>query len=424
MKLYCHSVLANNRSQDNKLIKNACEKIVLNIFFKAQSEMNREIEKILNFRYQGEEFKTISRVLFTGRGENVNSNLELLKEELREKAVKNYSGIQELNLTKLARENSINITRIRDELEVLGGKWFVFNFINRKRIPKELITRVVKEVEFEQREEGLIFRYQIPEKVLNFLVFPDQYASIDMEIIKNLKLKYAIKLYLLVIDHKKRGILELTKQEIMESFSLPASYSKDKNLFLKKFLIPTLKELEEVAKLKLTYSFKKNCPLQGLELKIERKNIVFTKKIFEKIEFVQRNRFIKKSWDEKAHNFLLNYFEEQGEEMTRRLLQSAYEKLTNPIKTTLTNYFLVLSKKLEIDFQEKEVESCMKFEKIQSEESENWSWKYYETLAPSEQKIYKNLARLLFQEKTGSEKIHEEFFRASFKSLISEILEF
>ncbi|MGL4733092.1 MAG: replication initiation protein [Fusobacteriaceae bacterium] len=282
MKLYCHSILTSNKSQDNRLIKNACEKIVLNIFFKAQTEMNREIGKILISQYPGEEGKELSRTLFTGRGETFSYDLELLKENLREKAVEKYSEFQELNLTKLAKENSINITRVRDELEELGGKWFVFNFINRKKIPKELLSRVVKEVDFIQREEGLIFRYQIPKKVLNFLVFPDQYASIDMEIIKNLKLKYAIKLYLLITDHKKRGSLELTKHEIMECFSLPESYSKNRKNFSNKFLLPTLEELERVAKLKLSCTFKKKSSFYGLELKIERKNIVFTKKFWRK----------------------------------------------------------------------------------------------------------------------------------------------
>ena len=423
MKLYCHSVLISNKSQDNKLIKNACEKIVLNIFFKAQTDMNREIEKILLSQYPGREGRDLSRVFFTGRGETSSYNLELLKENLREKAVEKYSEFQELNLTKLAKENSINITRIRDELETLGEKWFVFNFINRKKIPKELITRVVREVTFIQREEGLIFRYQIPKKVLNFLVFPDQYAQIDMEIIRNLKSKYAIKLYLLVIDHKKRGILELTKQEIRECFSLPESYSKNRKNFSDKFLLPTLKELEDVAKLKLCCTFKKNSSFYGLELKIERKNIVFPKKILEKIEFAKRNRYIEKSWDKKTYDFLLNQFEEYGEERVRRLLQNAYEKLNSPIKTTLANYLMILSKKIEVDIQEEKRENSFQYGEITSVEKRNSSWEYYKSLSTSEQKIYENLARMLFEEKLGTKKYPEECFQAAVRSMINEIIE-
>ncbi|MGL4568516.1 MAG: replication initiation protein [Fusobacteriaceae bacterium] len=423
MKLYCHSILTSNKSQDNRLIKNACEKIVLNIFFKAQTEMNREIGKILISQYPGEEGKELSRTLFTGRGETFSYDLELLKENLREKAVEKYSEFQELNLTKLAKENSINITRVRDELEELGGKWFVFNFINRKKIPKELLSRVVKEVDFIQREEGLIFRYQIPKKVLNFLVFPDQYASIDMEIIKNLKLKYAIKLYLLITDHKKRGSLELTKHEIMECFSLPESYSKNRKNFSNKFLLPTLEELERVAKLKLSCTFKKKSSFYGLELKIERKNIVFTKKILEKIEFAKRNRYIEKSWDKKTYDFLLNQFEEYGEERVRRLLQNAYEKLNSPIKTTLANYLMILSKKIEVDIQTEEAGNSFQCGEMSLEKKRNSSWEYYKSLPESEQKIYSNLARMLFEEKLGTKKYPEECFQVAFRSMINEIIE-
>ncbi|MGL4402323.1 MAG: replication initiation protein [Fusobacteriaceae bacterium] len=423
MKLYCHSVLTNNKSQDNKLIKNACEKIVLNIFLKAQIEMKKEVEKLLINQYGGKELEDISRALFSGRVENFSFNLEVLKENLREKAVEKYSEIQELNLTKLAKENSINITRIREELQNLGGKWFVFNFINRKKIPKELRSRVVKEVNFVQTERGLFFRYQIPVPVLNFLVFPDQYSAIDMEIIKNLKFKYSIKFYLLVLDHKKRGILQLTKQELLESFSLPTSYSKDRNLFLNKFLLPTLKELKKVAKLKLTYDFKQDYSFYELELRIERNHNVFSKKILDKIEFAQRNIYIKKSWDKKAHDFLLDLYNDRGEEMVRKLLQNAYEKLNSPIKTTLANYFLLISKKIEVEMQKVKIETPLPPEILFSEDKKISGWEYYKSLTSSDQKIYENLARMLFEEKLGTKKYPEECFRAAFRSMINELIE-
>lgn len=425
MKLYYHSVLTSNKSQDNKLLKNACEKIVLNIFFKAQTEMKREVEKIVISQYPGEEGKEISRALFTGRREGNFSDLELLKENLREKAVEKYSGVQELNLTELARENSINITRAREELENLGGKWFVFNFISRKKIPKELLTRVVKDVGFVQREEGLIFAYRIPKKVLNFLVFPDQYAAVDMDIIRKLKLKYSIKLYLLVLDHKKRGILELKKHEIMECFSLPKSYCKNRKNFQNKFLLPTLCELERVAKLKLTYDFKQGYSFRQLELKIEKNRTYFSQKILEKIEFAKRNRYIQSAWDTKAHDFLLAFYQEKGEEQTVQLLQSAYQKLNGSIRTTLSNCFLFLSKQMEVKTQEGKKGEARAEKGSQGSHGMDkiTSWEYYSNLPPSDQKIYGNLARMLFEEKLGRKKYHEEFFQAAFRSLINEIIE-
>ncbi|MGL6130546.1 MAG: RepB family plasmid replication initiator protein, partial [Fusobacteriaceae bacterium] len=331
MKFYCHSVLASARSEDKKIVKNGCAKIILNIFFKAQTDMKREIEKILSQKYSGDNLKNISKALFTGAPENV--ELKTLKEKLRVEAVKRYSQTQKINLTKIAKENNLHITRIRDEILNLEGKKVVFNCINRKKIQIELTSEVVRNIAFELKEEGLVLHYEIPEEILKLLIFPDQYATIDMKTIKNLKSKYAIKLYILLLDHKKRGVLELSKSEISECFSLPSCYSKNRKTFLDKFLHPTLKELKDVADLKLSYDFKKEYSFHELEFKIGKEQLEFSKKILDKIEFAKRNRFFKKAWDKKSSDFLLELSNSRGDEFVRLLLQNAYERLKSEIKS-------------------------------------------------------------------------------------------
>lgn len=434
MKLYHHSILSSNRVQDNKLIKNACEKIVLNLFFKAQVEMKKEIENTVNSEFTGTEREELLKALFTGKVGGNSCELELLKDSMRERAVEKYSKNQNVNLSKLAKENGINITKIREELYELSQKTFVFNFINRKKLPVELVSPVITGAEFSQTEKGLIFNYEIPKAILNFLIFPDQYAPVDMEIVKNLKSKYAIKLYLLVIDHKKRGVLEVTKNELVECFSLPHSYSKNRKIFLNKFLIPAITELEKVAKLKLSYRFSNSYSFEEIILKIERENRVFSPVLLEKIAYTKRNIYISKAWDVATQEFLLDYYNENGEEKTKLLLQNVYDKLNESIKTTLANYFFMVSKKLEVEFWEQKSKKCVveTEENIKSEsprelgkevEMKISSWENYQKFCEREKKIYKNLARLLFEEKLGLKNYPEKAFDMSFKSLVAEILE-
>ncbi|MGL6130502.1 MAG: hypothetical protein ACRCZ9_02660, partial [Fusobacteriaceae bacterium] len=111
----------------------------------------------------------------------------------------------------------------------------------------------------------------------------------------------------------------------------------------------------------------------------------------------------------------------------RLLLQNAYERLKSEIKSSLKNYLLNLSSKIV-------AENPLVIQKLLAQKNsipilenlleENSSWKLYLSFPESEKKIYRNLAKLLFEEKLGKNSYQKEFLDASMKSLICEILQF
>lgn len=451
MNLYYHSILSSSKVHDGKPMKNICEKVILNIFFRIQSEMKQEIESIVSREYPLEDGENLKKFLLKGKSFQTSYELEELRKMLKERIVKKFSEPQSLNLTQLVKELGLNITKTAKEVEDLPRKVFHFNYINHKKSDITLESEVMENMHLTRDERGICMHYTIPMKILRLLLFPEQYSTIDMEVVKKLDLKYSIKLYILIMDHRKKGSLTLSKKEIGECFSLPKSYLKDRYLLEKEFLIPVLAEIGKSSGLKISYEFRPDYRFEEIFFRFEKTRIFFPEEILDKIKYAKKNIYFSRAWDQKGEEFLLDFFEKEGEEMTRKLLQRAYEDLKAPIRTTLPNFLFSVSQKI-LDEERKKIFSvrCKKknllsenleavesfknsaatenfknLEKnilLEKENSSETLWEIYENFSESEKKNYEILARNLFCEKLGSKSFDERYFQAAFRWLVTELI--
>ncbi len=101
------------------------------------------------------------------------------------------------------------------------------------------------------KKKGNLLEIELPKTIREALKKNNYYTAIDLEKIRDLKLKYAVILYELILRYKNIQIPELTIQEFkqifgIENFKIYKYFSKiEKNI-----LLPAIKEIEKKNKYK------------------------------------------------------------------------------------------------------------------------------------------------------------------------------
>lgn len=150
-------------------------------------------------------------------------------------SIKELSGIEDKNDTRVRGYiKSLKDFDIEFEDEN-RGEWGCFSLLS------------------EYRKNGEYIRVGIPEIILQALLKGDYYTTIDLLIQKSLKGKHTVFLYQHLKRNKFRGDIIIPLDELKEIFrvSEKKSYS-DYNLFKKKVMNPSVKEIVENTDLKFT----------------------------------------------------------------------------------------------------------------------------------------------------------------------------
>ena len=280
-----------------------------------------------------------------------------IKRYCKDQTVKSYLDFKTINFTAVANFIKTNSTMLKKDIKQAANTVLEFNYINRKNLDVEIVSNLLASVRFTNDKKNNLtwMDYQIPREILELLLMPEVYVPLEGLVVSELTGSYTFRMYGFLKDHLKRGKVELSKEELFNFFSLPKSYANKTNL-VKKFLKPTLEEVEKVSGIHVEYQFvpknrykkiefypvlKKEVKAQ--EMKVMPKenlnqNINDNLKISEEIKKSKKNIYVSKAWNKRTDNKINKLLREEGEEYTVFILKTLYRSLKDDIKTTLVQY--------------------------------------------------------------------------------------
>lgn len=375
----------------------------------------------------------------TNKEEHLLEILDDIKKYCKDLAINKNMSLKSIDLTVLSSSIGTNVTYLKEDLRKSINTKLRFNYINRKKLDVEVISSLIASIRFEKDEKGknTWMTYQVPIEILSLLLMPEVYVPLSGAIIETLKGSYSIRMYSLLKDHILRGEIELTKEEVFNFFMLPNSYEK-KAHFLKKFLLPTLKEVEEHAGISTEYKFlperawkkivfypKQIARIEHTVKIINREDVLdeTTENLEKAIIKAKRNIYISRAWNKFAENKIRKVVIENGEEYAIEILNMLYSSLQEPIKTTLVRYIngciknTPRAKLVPLNSKKKEVQLPLENIIINSEEPEEQKVDHslnnilYEMFLKFEEKEKEKIikqAKELFAKKSGLEKLRPE----------------
>lgn len=325
----------------------------------------QEIEKLKN----SQEIKDL-RLLYT-KGEFTDKEKQLfvteIKKYCKDMTIKSHTGSRTIDFTSLAKSLDTNPTRLKKEVKNATKTVLEFNYINRKNIDVEVITNLIAYVKilYDKAAKTNWMEYQIPIAILELLLLPSVYVPLEEVAVSKISGPYTMRMYSLLKDHLAKGDIELTKDEIFNFFMLPKSYQNKTNIE-KKFIIPTLKEVEDISGIQTEYEFRPKNKYKSIiffpklrrKVKAEKLEIIDKKEVIEgeilkkeqtllekKISKVRRNIYASKAWNKRVDNKIAKIVSEEGEDFALQLLDALYECLNDEIQTTLVQYINGMLKK-------------------------------------------------------------------------------
>lgn len=395
--------------------------------------------------------------------EEVDEIIDEIKKYCKDTAIKDYLDFKTVDFTTLANSINTNSTMLKRDIKSAAKTVLEFNYINKKNLDVEVVSNLVASVRFtHDRKNNMTWLvYQIPREILELLLIPEVYVPLEGVVVHELTGSYTIRMYGLLKDHLKRGEVELTKEEMFNFFSLPKSYGNKTNL-VKKFLTPTLDEVEKTSGINTRYEFvpknrytkikfypvvKSQVKSEGLKVipKEEReKKLESNKRVLQEIQKTKKNFFVSKSWNKRTDNKIQKILREEGEEYAVYILRELYKGLTGEIKTTLVQYINGIIKNSPKDEVIAEKPLIKKEEvleaEIVAEETEKKSEKntehqespmdellynMYQKMKEDEQKAYRIKAREAYLKGVGSDTLNgvqEKIFNKLEKTYIVQAL--
>ena len=386
-----------------------------------------------------------------------------IKDYAKEQAIKDNLDSREIDLTAIANDLKLNVTRIKKGLEKGVDTAFKFNYIDRKNLDVDVTSTFITSVEikYDRKEKVSWLSYQIPKSILKLLLVPSIYIPVHEVLIKQVEGNYTLRMHGLLKDHLLRGIIELTREELYEFFMLPASYNKKTHL-VEKFLKPTLKEVEKVSGIECRFEFlpenkfkkikfypklKKHVKAQkikvlskeeSIKLKQNKKENLQEGSLAEAIANTKiKNIYVSKAWNKRADNKIIKILKDDGERFAIYVLEELRKSLKEEVKTTLIQYINGMLKNMSPDDLEDEpskkievIEPELVKEIIEEKKDENVLmndilYTNFLSWPKIAKEPYIEKARKIYLEDTGSKKfnsIHEKIFKTMEKIYILKII--
>jgi (2Fe-2S) ferredoxin len=280
---------------------------------------------------------------------------------------------------------------------------------------------------------------------------PEVYVPLEGLVVSELTGSYTFRMYGFLKDHLKRGKIELSKEELFNFFSLPKSYENKTNL-VKKFIKPTLEEVEKVSGIHTNYEFiPKNrytkiqfYPVLKNEVKAEELKVMPKEninqsiennfKILEEIKKAKKNIYVSRAWNKRAENKISKLLREEGEEYAIFILKTLYRSLKDDIKTTLVQYINgviknqpkneVVEEILKSDIIEVEIVE-EKTEQLKEDPLAKVLLNWYDKMPKEEKDEIKEEAIKKYLQATNTEnftKVHQKIFKSNEKIYIIEVM--
>jgi plasmid replication initiation protein len=159
------------------------------------------------------------------------------------------------------------------ELNILNGGWHALCLISEAKL------------------ENGILKYKLPDTILEALFNPDNYAVLDLAIIKGLKSKYAIALYELAIDYLKREIPKMNIENFRKLMGVEQEkYRQSFTVFENKVIKPAVREINgnEKINFKIRYeTYKTGRKITHIKFFVEKKEDEKTNDIYKFIELLR-----------------------------------------------------------------------------------------------------------------------------------------
>ncbi|GLI57701.1 hypothetical protein PM10SUCC1_32150 [Propionigenium maris DSM 9537] len=324
----------------------------------AQTNNEDEIKRLTSNIQNGVLTKVADRqkqLLITSQ--EVDEIIGEIKRYCKDTAIKDYLDFKTVDFTALANSINTNSTMLKKDIKNAAKTVLEFNYINKKNLDVEVVSNLLASVRFthDKKNNMTWLVYQIPREILELLLIPEVYVPLEGVVVHELTGTYTIRMYGLLKDHLKRGEVELNKEEMFNFFSLPKSYGNKTNL-VKKFLTPTLEEVEKTSGIHTQYEFiPKNrysrikffpvmkSQVKGEELKVipkeeREEKLESNKKVLEEISKAKKNIYVSKAWNKRADNKIQKILREEGEGYAIFILKELYKGLAGEIKTTLVQY--------------------------------------------------------------------------------------
>ena len=384
---------------------------------------------------------------------DVDNIISEIKIYCKDQTVKSYLDFKTINFTAVANFIKTNSTMLKRDIKQAANTVLEFNYINRKNLDVEIVSNLLASVRFTNDKKNNLtwMDYQIPREILELLLMPEVYVPLEGLVVSELTGSYTFRMYGFLKDHLKRGKIELSKEELFNFFSLPKSYENKTNL-VKKFIKPTLEEVEKVSGIHTNYEFiPKNrytkiqfYPVLKNEVKAEElkvmpkeninQSIENNLKILEEIKKAKKNIYVSRAWNKRAENKINKLLREEGEEYAIFILKTLYRSLKDDIKTTLVQYINgiiknqpkneVVEKISKPDIIEAEIME-EKAEQLTEDPVAKILLNWYEKMPQAEKDEIKEEAIKKYLQATDTEnftKVHQKIFNSNEKMYIIEVM--
>ena len=117
-------------------------------------------------------------------------------------------------------------------------------------------------------EDGLVEIEFHPRLIPQLVQLQNQFTQYFLHRAADFKLMYTWRIFELIMQFKRTGILRIDLDEFKESLEIPASYNRDFGLIRSKVIEPSVKEIREKDGLKVTWKpIKKGRTVVALEFK-------------------------------------------------------------------------------------------------------------------------------------------------------------
>lgn len=194
--------------------------------------------------------------------------------------VKSILGSSETNLKRL-KEDLKKLTTVSVEYNIMEKDKKVWGAFS-------LLTEV--KIELDEFGENTV-KYKLAEMIENNLVMPNVFAKIDLNVIKEIKSKYAVILYELLEDYKKVNVPKMTIEEFRELMGIESDKYKLTADLKKRVIDIAKKEVNEKTNFLVDYELLKvGKKIVGIQWRIVDYDESKQNKYYEKMEFINEVR--------------------------------------------------------------------------------------------------------------------------------------
>lgn len=293
--------------------------------------------------------------------DHINAIMNEIKEYIQEKVVIEATKYEKrIDLTQLANSLNTRISNLKKEILSASQTFLRFNYLNKKKLNVDVQSSFIASVAFDKQKDFTILEYEIPKKIVNLLLNPEMFVTIDGLTLKRLSDPKAIDLYQFLKDHLLRGYVEITKEEFFGFIECNKKCQANKYDLETRVLKPALEQINLYTDILAEYEFIPEKRWKSIMFKIKHNNktqvktlntlkivhvedrVLLTHKeipeVLTAIECAKRNIYVAKAWKNGGTKKVDRMLNSIGKEATIDILDRLYSSLNQPIETTITQY--------------------------------------------------------------------------------------